>query len=165
MSSLVVLCVSLVGCSQGGAISVPAEGPEVVVERFYAYISEAKIRGGGSPAREAFKLISAERSRLRVEQFLQLIKKYPPGFKATIDEVKVDGVQAIATISYQMPSLFDGGYTMMAEVPLTIDKTTNTWKVDFTGETYGMDKDAVLEAEKVGDLNVARGGTTRADTN
>ncbi len=148
ISSLVVLCVSLTGCGQADVNSAPAEGPEVIVERFYGYISEAKIKGGASPAREAFKLISAERSRLRVEQFLQLIKKYPPGFKATIDEVKVNGVQAIATISYQMPSLFDGGYTMTAQVPLNIDKTTNTWKVDFTGETYGMDKDAALEAQR-----------------
>ncbi len=36
----------------------------MVVERFYNYISEAKLKGGGAPVREAYKLISAERSRL-----------------------------------------------------------------------------------------------------
>jgi hypothetical protein len=164
-SSLVFLCVSLTGCGQPGPASTPAEGPEVTVERFYAYISEAKLRGGGSPAREAFKLISSERSHLRVEQFLEVIKSYPPGFQADVGEVKINGTQAIVTISYQMPSMFNGGYTMTAAVPLTIDQNTSTWKVDFTGETYGMDKDAVLEAARTGDLNVAQGGTTRADEN
>ena len=165
LSSLLFLCVSLAGCGQRSPASTSMDGPEVIVERFYAYISEAKLRGGGSPAREAFKLISAERSRLRVEQFLEVIRKYPPGFKATIDEVEVNGGQAIATISYQMPSLFDGGYTMTTEVPLTIDRTTNTWKVDFTGETHGMGKDAALKAAKAGQLDVAQaqGGTTRGN--
>ena len=116
----------------------------------WIHISEAKIKGGGSPAREAFKLISAERSRLRVEQFLEVIKKYPPGFKADVGEVKINGTQAFVTISYRMPSMFDGGYTMTAEVPLTIDKTSNAWKVDFTGETYGMDRNAALEAARKG---------------
>ena len=162
-SSLALLCVSLTGCGQPGSASTPADGPEVIVERFYAYISEAKLRGGGSPAREAFKLISAERSRLRVEQFLEVIKTYPPGFQAAVGEVKINGAQALAIISYQMPSMFDGGYTMTAEVPLTIDQTTNTWKVDFTGETHGMDKDAVLNAAKAGQLDVAQEGTTKGD--
>ena len=90
-SSLVLLCVALTGCGQPGSASAPADGPEVIVERFYAYISEAKLRGGGSPAREAFKLISAERSRLRVEQFLEVIKTYPPGFQADVGEVKING--------------------------------------------------------------------------
>jgi hypothetical protein len=164
LSTLFVFYFSLTGCERD-AVSTPGEGPEVVVERFYGYISEAKIRGGGSPVREAFKLISAERSRLRVEQFLEVIKKYPPGFKADVGEVKIDGTQAFVTISYQMPSMFDGGYTMTAEVPLTIDKTSNVWKVDFTGETYGMDRDAALEAARKGQSNVAQGSTAKAAAN
>ena len=165
LSGLFVICLSLTGCGQGDAGSTPGEGPKVVVERLYGYISEAKIKGGGSPAREAFKLTSAERSRLRVEQFLEVIKKYPPGFKADVGEVKINGTQAFVTISYRMPSMFDGGYTMTAEVPLTIDKTSNAWKVDFTGETYGMDRNAALEAARKGQAEVAPGSTAKAGAN
>ena len=159
LPGLLVIYFSLTGCGQQDAVSTPGEGPEVVVDRFYAYISEAKIKGGGSPAREAFKLISAERSRLRVEQFLEVIKKYPPGFMADVGEAKINGTQAFVTIRYRMPSMFDGEYTMTAKVPLTIDEPTNTWKVDFTGETYGMDRDAALEEARKGQSTVSQGST------
>ncbi len=165
LPGLLVICFSLTGCGQRDAASTPGEGPEVVVERFYEYISEAKIKGGASPAREAFKLISAERSRLRVDQFLEVIKKYPPGFRAVVGETKINGTQAFVTISYRMPSMFDDGYTMTAEVPLTIDEASNAWKVDFTGETYGMDRDAALEAARKEQSKVAQGSTVNAGAN
>ncbi len=165
LCALVVLCFSLTGCDQWDAVSIPREGPQVVAERFYGYITEAKIKGGGSPAREAFKLISAERSRLNVHQFLEVIKKYPPGFKADVREAEVDGNQAVVTINYQMPSMFDGGYTMTAKVPLTIDEASGTWKVDFTGETYGMDRAAATEVARKDQTDVAQGSTTTAGTN
>ena len=163
---LVLLCASLTltGCDQVASTSTPVEGPKIIVERFYAYISEAKLKGGGSsPAREAFKLISAEHSRLRLQQFLEVIKTYPPGFRVDIGEVKISGSQALASISYQMPSMFSNAYTMTTEVPLTIDQTTNTWKVDFTGETDGMDKDAALKTANAGQLEVVEEGTTKRD--
>ncbi|MCP3678023.1 MAG: hypothetical protein GY721_10665 [Deltaproteobacteria bacterium] len=163
---LVLLCASLTltGCDQVGSTSTPVEGPEIVVERFYTYISEAKLRGGGSsPAREAFKLISAEHSHLRVEQFLEVIKTYPPGFRVEIGEVEISGSHALASISYQMPSMFSDGYTMTTEVPLTIDQTTNTWKVDFTGETDGMDKNVAMKNLKAGQLEVVEEGSTKRD--
>jgi hypothetical protein len=162
LSALFVFYFSLTSCDQWDAVSIPEEGPEVVVERFYGYISEAKIRGGSSPARAAFKLISAERSRLRVEQFLEVIKKYPPGFMADVGEVKINGTQAFVTISYRMPSMFDGEYTMTAKVPLTIDEPSNTWKVDFTGETYGMDRDAALEEARKAQSTVSQASTANA---
>ncbi len=140
-SSLLILYLLLAGCGQEGAVTGPEEGPEVVVERFYGYISEAKIKGGGTPAREAFKLIDAESSQYRVEQFLEVIKKYPSGFKADVGEVKTDGDRALATISYKMPSMFNDGYTRIAEIPLIIDKATNAWKIDFTGESDSMDQE------------------------
>jgi hypothetical protein len=144
-TSFFILYLMLVGCGQEDPLVNSAEGPEVVVERFYEYISEAKVNGGGSPAREAFKLISAERSHYRVEQFLEVIKKYPSGFKVDVGEVAINGTRALVTISYKMPSMFEDGYTMTTEVPLNIDSVTNTWKIDFTGETDSMDQDNVLE--------------------
>ncbi len=137
-----VISLLVAGCGQESDTSGPVEGPEVVVERFYGYISEAKIKGGGTPAREAFKLINAEGSQYRIEQFLQVVQKYPPGFKADVGEARIDGVSALVTISYMMPSMFDEGYEMVTNIPLTIDAATNTWKIDFTGETYGMDREA-----------------------
>lgn len=130
----------LVGCDQQGAnaTALPKEGPEVVLERFYGYITEAKLKGGGSPARAAFKLISSERSRLVEGQFLEVIRNYPPEFEATVGKAEIKGSQALVRISYKMPSIFDDGYTINEIIPLTIDTATNTWKVDFTGETYGM---------------------------
>lgn len=134
----------ITGCGQTDESSaMPSEGPEVVLERFYGYIAEAKLKGGASPAREAFKLIDAEHSQLIVEQFLEVVKKYPPGFQAEVGEAKIAGTQATVAISYKMASSFGGYYTVNEVIPLTLDKKTNSWKVDFTGETDGMDKDTV----------------------
>lgn len=134
------------GCGQTGVSSTaPSEGPEVVLKRFYGYIEEAKLKGGASPAREAFKLIDAEHSQLIVEQFLEVVKKYPPGFHAEVDEAEINGGQATVAISYKMASSFGGSYTVNEVIPLILDKKTNSWKVDFTGETDGMDKETVTE--------------------
>ncbi len=149
-----ILGLLFTGCAQDSSAEGPVEGPEIVIERFYSYISEAKIKGGGSsPAREAFKLISDNRSHYRIEQFLEVIKKYPPGFKVEVGEVKINQDRAVASISYMIPSMFEEGYKMTAEIPLTVDQATNTWKVDFTGETDSMDRESVL----------AMPGTTQKD--
>ncbi len=155
---LVVISVLLAGCEQESVTGVPEEGPEVVAKRFYGYITEAKIKGGGSPAREAFKLISADRSRLVVQQFLEVIKKYPPGFSVEIGETEINGTQAFVDISYQMPSMFGKGYTINETIPLNVDAATNTWKVDFTGETYGTDRETVLETARAGQTKIATEG-------
>lgn len=145
---LFFLLTLLAGCDQQGATAsiLPEEGPEVVLKRFYGYITEAKQKGGGSPARAAFKMISAERSHLIEDQFLEVIRKYPPGFMVTVGKAEIKGTQAIVDISYKMPSIFNDGYTINEKIPLTIDTASNTWKVDFTGETYGMD---MAEAKKI----------------
>jgi len=138
---------SLTGCGQQASEgTLPDEGPEVVIKRFYDYISEAKHKGGGSPASAAFKMISSERSRMVEGQFLEIIRGYPAEFSATVGEVEINGTQALVHISYKMPSMFDDGYTMNEKIPLTVDSATNTWKVDFTGETYGME---IAEAKKL----------------
>ena len=136
----------ITGCGQTGVSSAtPSEGPEVVLKRFYGYIEEAKLKGGASPAREAFKLIDAEHSQLIVEQFLEVVKKYPPGFQAEVGEAEINGAQATVAISYKMASSFGGYYTVNEVIPLVLDKKTNSWKVDFTGETDGMDRETVTE--------------------
>jgi len=47
-----------------------------------------------------------------------------------------------------MPSSFGGDYTVQEVLPLNIDPVTNTWKVDFTGDSYGMQKDDAIAASK-----------------
>lgn len=151
IGGIMAMVVMISGCSNdsGSANTMPEEGPEVVAAKFYNYISEAKIRGGASPAKEAFKLINSESANLNVHQFLEIIKSYPPGFMAEIGKVEVNGTQAVVAITYKMPSTFGGSYDVKGAIPLNLDKATNTWKIDFVGDTYGVQKDELL-AKKPG---------------
>ncbi|MBT4519174.1 MAG: hypothetical protein HOC23_04145 [Halieaceae bacterium] len=134
----------LAGCSSGTP-SAPEESPDVVASRFYEYISEAKLRGGAAPVREAFKLISAESSNLNQSQFVEIIKRYPPGFQVELTGTEVNDDKALVTIVYKLPSTF-GDYSVNSEVSLDLDSQTNSWKIDFTGEHHGLGR---------GDLNGA----------
>lgn len=138
-SVLFAISMMMAACSNQTSV-LPEKGPEVVAEQFYNYISEAKIRGGASPAKEAFKLIDRQASNLNVHQFLEIIKSYPPGFMAEIGKVEINGTQAVVAITYKMPSSFGGSYDVKGAIPLNLDKASNSWIIDFTGDTYGMQK-------------------------
>lgn len=129
----------MTGCEQSTGSVHPVQPADVVVEQFYEYISEAKIKGGTTPLREAYKLISHDKSYLSQAKFMEIASKYPPGFRADITNTKINGTQAMVSIAYKMPSAFDGGYTVTTDVPLRLDKVTNTWKIDFTGESDGQE--------------------------
>ena len=144
---LLVLAVVLAGCGRFGS-TPPEEGPEAVTKRFYEFITAAKIEGGTSSASEAYKLINEKTSNLSVNQFLEIIKGYPPEFKVEVGKAEIKGTQALVAISYKMPSSFSGEYTVQQVVPLNIDPATNTWKIDFTGDTHGMQKDEAIAASK-----------------
>jgi hypothetical protein len=146
---LLVLAIAIAGCSRlGGTSSLPEEGPEAVTKRFYELISASKIEGGTTPASEAYKMINSEASNLNVNQFLEIVKNYPPEFTVNVGKAEIKGTQALVAISYKMPSSFGGEYTVQEVLPLNIDPATNTWKIDFTGDSYGMQKDAAIEASK-----------------
>jgi hypothetical protein len=130
---------AITGCEQSTGNVLPVEGAGVVVERFYDYISEAKIKGGATPLREAYKLISSKKSRLSQAKFIEIASKYPSGFRADITNAEINGAQARVTIAYKMPSAF-GAYTVTTDIPLNLDTATNTWKIDFTGEMDGQEK-------------------------
>lgn len=142
--SLIFLFIT--GCSSEGIgmKTLPEEGPETVVKRFYDYISEAKVTEGTIPIREAYKLTMADRSQLSEARFIEIIKQYPPGFKVDIVSSEIKGTHAEVTIEYKMASIFGGEYTAHTVIPLEVDKTTNTWKIDFTGESEEDDK-GILE--------------------
>ena len=146
---MLALTIAVVGCSPTGSSStLPDEKPEAVAKRFYELISASKIEGGTSPASEAYKMISGEASNLNLNQFLEIIKNYPPKFKVDIGKAEIKGKQALVAISYKMPSSFGDDYTVQEVLPLNIDPATNTWKIDFTGDSYGMQKDEAITASK-----------------
>jgi hypothetical protein len=136
---LILVGVTITGCEQSTGSIAPTQAADVVVERFYDYISEAKLTGGSTPLREAYKLISSKNSRLSQAKFVEIASKYPPGFKADIGKTEIDGTQAMVTIAYKMPSAFSA-YTVTTDISLNLDEATNTWKIDFTGENDGQEK-------------------------
>lgn len=127
----------------GAEAPPPQQPPEVVVEKFYEYISESKIRGGTMLVREAFKLTSGDQSRFGQAKFLEVINRYPAGFNAKIVSTDIQGVHAEVTIAYEMASAFGGSYTVNAVIPLNVDADSNAWKVDFKGDTDDQNLDTI----------------------
>ena len=132
--------------------SLPEETAVSVVEKFYEYVSEAKIRGGSLLINEAYKLTSGAQSRTDRALFLGIINRYPPGFKVEIVESGVRDRHAIVTIEYQMPSSFGGIYAVRTDVHLNVDEETNTWKLDFRGDTDDQDRETIIESLAVGNF-------------
>lgn len=146
---LLTLAIAITGCDRlGDANSLPEDGPEVVTKRFYELISAAKMEGGTTTASEAYKMVDIKVSNLNLNQFLEIIKRYPEKFAVDVGKAEIKGTQALVSISYKLPSSFGGDYTVQEVLPLNIDPATNTWKVDFTGDTYGMQKDEAIAASK-----------------
>lgn len=145
---LFICAIAIAGCSRLGGNALPEDGPETVAKRFYELISAAKMEGGTTTASEAFKLVDTKTSNMNVNQFLEIIKRYPEKFVVTVGKTEIKGTQALVTISYKLPSSFGGEFAVQEVLPLNIDSATNTWKVDFTGDTYGMQKDEAIAASK-----------------
>ena len=121
MSSL-LLVIAIVGCNgTGGTSALPEVGPEAVTKQFYDYISEAKLKGGASPAKEAFKLIDSKSAHLNVHQFLEIVKRYPPGFMVDVGDAEINGTQAVVAINYKMRSSFGDTYSVKGALALNVD--------------------------------------------
>lgn len=144
---LLVLAISIAGCGRG-TNALPEDGPETVTKRFYELLSAAKLEGGTTTASEAFKMVDTKISNMNVNQFLEVIKRYPEKFAVDVGKAEIKGTQALVAISYKMPSSFGNEYTVQETLALNVDTVTNTWKIDFTGDTYGMQKDEAIEASK-----------------
>jgi len=149
-SALLALVVAMAGCNGSDkSVELPEVGPEAVTRQFYEFISESKLRGM-TPAKEAYKMIDKNAAHMNVYRFLEIVKKYPPGFMVEVGKAEIKGKQAVVAINYKMPSSFGGTYTVEGKLPLNVDEATHTWKIDFTGDTYGMKKEdfMALESEK-----------------
>ena len=136
---------SLAGC---GAMDQAAESPETVTRRFYELVSASKEEGGTTPASEAYKLTNGQAANMNLSQFLEIIKNYPPGFKVKVGSAEIKGAHALVAISFKMPSSFGGEYEVKQELALNLDSATRSWKIDFTGDTHGMQKDDAIAASK-----------------
>ncbi len=146
---LLVLAIAIAGCDGlRDASTLPEDGPEIVTKRFYELISAAKLEGGSTTASEAYKMIDTKVSNWNVNQFLEVIKRYPEKFAVDVGKAEIKGTLALVPISYKMPSSFGGEYTVHEVLPLNIDPITNTWLVDFTGDSYGMQKEDAIAASK-----------------
>ena len=139
---------AIAGCGRSGSNTLPADGPETVAKRFYELISEAKNEAGATTASEAFKLVDTRTSNMNVNQFLEIIKRYPEKFSVNVGKTEIKGTQALVAISYKLPSSFGGEFEVQEVLPLNVDPVTHTWKIDFTGDTYGMQKDEAIAASR-----------------
>lgn len=134
ISVLIISVIILTGCSVNGnsAAMKGKEKPEEVVKKFYSYVLE----GGATTLHEAYKLTSSKHYKLNEEQFKGVVANYSKDMKVNILNSDIKKDMAVVTIEYAIPSAFGGDFVSRSEIHLDLDKATNTWKIDFTGETY-----------------------------
>ena len=142
---------------------LPEETPVSVVEKFYEYLSEAKIRVGSLLINEAYKLTGGADTRTDQALFLGIVNRYPPGFKADIVDSKIVDRHAVVTIVYRMPSSFGGAYDVRTRVHLNVDEVSNNWKLDFRGDTDDQDREAILKTAKSESWDTASGQPASGD--
>ncbi len=119
----------LSGC--GKISNQPAESPDDVVKKFYAYIKE----GGPTTLGEAYKLCSTKQYKLPEDRFRDIVSKYSKDMKVNVIDSKITKGKAVVKIECKVPSSFGGDFVQESDVRLDLDEKTNTWKIDFTGET------------------------------
>lgn len=134
---LIIIAFVFAGCTANGnsATIKGKEKPEEVVKKFYSYIAE----GGPTTLKEAYKLVSAKHYKMNEEQFKGITSQYSKDLKVNIVSSDIKKNIAIVNIEYSVPSAFGGDFKTQTEIHLDLDEATNTWKIDFTGETYNTD--------------------------
>lgn len=147
VAALVAITTSVIVVTESNK-PLPDQPAEAVAEKFYEYISQARIRGGTLLIREAYKLIDNERSKMSEARFIEIVQKYPSGFRVEIVNSEIVERHAEVTVEYQLASMFGAGFTVSNVIALNVDDATNTWKVDFTGETDSQDLTTVKESAK-----------------
>jgi hypothetical protein len=115
-------------------IVLPFEDPERVVKDFYSLVS----MGGLVSTREAYEYVD-KGCAIDEEKFGELIKEYPDGFTIKVLGSKMDALRVLVDIEFLMPSELGEPYTVTSTVPLLIDPLSNSWKIDFTGESEPND--------------------------
>ena len=114
------------GCEK----ALPSEAPDQVVRRFFSYLGER----GPTSLDAAYQMID-EKCKLERWQMDLVIAKYPQDLKVLVQGYKLERKRAVVNIGYTMASTFGGEFTVNDEVIVNLDEKSNTWKVDFTGES------------------------------
>ncbi len=141
ISLVLFLIVLSIGCSRSS--EPPKETPDMVVNKYYGFIST----GGMRALSEAYRLTTAKENRLTEDRFKDIVRRYPEGMKIKIlaTDVQKNNIAKV-TCEMSMPSSF-GEHVTENYVYLKLDKETNSWKIDFTGE---LQEDKVQPEEKKG---------------
>ena len=134
-----IIIVLLIGCSSSQQ-KLPEETPEKVVERFFKLLGE----GGASSLAEARKMVSDKYYHPTEDNFKKWVDQYQSSteirnLQSKIIKDKRDEKIAQVTLEYSVPSDFGGTYTAKSSVNLILDNKSNSWKIDFTGETLPED--------------------------
>lgn len=140
----VIAIAVLSGC--GKRTNQPAESPEDVVKKFYAYVKE----GGPTTLGEAHKLCSTKYYKLPEDRFRDIVSKYSKDMKVNVIDSKIMKDKAVVKIECRVPSAFGGDFVQESDVHLDLDEKTNSWKIDFTGETQEDTRGERSGAEKEG---------------
>lgn len=140
----IIFCViGLLASGCGKTSKLPAEGPEDVVKKFYAYVKE----GGPTTIGEAYKLCSTKYYKQPEDRFRDIVSKYSKDMKVNIISSKIMKDRAVVKIESKSPSAFGGDFVQESDINLDLDEKTNSWKIDFTGETIDNSKEAPKSAE------------------
>lgn len=128
---ILLLAVLLPACSRGVK---PAESPEEVVRKFYAYVKE----GGTTTLGEAYRLIDAKGGRVDEDSFKKTVSSYPKDMDVKVVGSAIDGKsdRAVVTIEYRTESAFGGYMVSKTDVNLKLDREAKAWRIDYAGETY-----------------------------
>jgi len=112
----------------------PAEAPEEVVKKFYAYIKE----GGPTTLNEAYRMCDLRPGTLEEGRFKDTVSKYPKDLEVKVLGTAIDDKKnlAVVTIECKTASSFGGYMTTTTDLNLTLDKEDKAWKIDFMGDTY-----------------------------
>lgn len=137
---LLFFIVSIIGCSRSSA--PPKETPEMVVAKFYEFTGT----GGTRAISEAYRLTNAKESKLTEDRFREIVRRYPEGMKVRVLKSDIEKDVAKVAIEMMLPSFF-GEYKTETYVYLKLDRETNNWKIDFTGE---LQDDTVPPPDKRG---------------
>jgi len=135
-SIFIIFCVIgllVSGCSKSNQ---PAEAPEDVVKKFYAYIKE----GGPTTLGEAYKLCSTKHYEQPEDRFRDTVSKFSKDMKVNVLGSKIMKDKAVVKIECKVPSSFGGDFVQESDINLDLDEKTNSWKIDFTGETLTSDQ-------------------------
>lgn len=112
----------------------PAESPEEVVKKFYAYIKE----GGPTTLNEAYRMCDLRPGTLEEGRFKDTVSKYPKDLEVKILGTTIDEKKDIAVVSIECrtASSFGGYMTTSTDLNLSLDREAKAWKIDFAGDTY-----------------------------